>query len=32
MPDMSLIALAPPLSDNEGNEEWNAGFGGRNHD
>jgi hypothetical protein len=29
---MHPIDLAPPLSDNEGNEERNAGLGGHNHD
>ncbi len=32
MPDMRPIDLAPPLGDNEGNEERNADLGGRNHD
>src|SRR5258708_27209473 len=32
MPDMRPIELAPPLGDNEGNEEWNADVGGHNHD
>jgi hypothetical protein len=32
MPDMRPIDLAPPLGDNEGKEERNAGLGGRNHD
>jgi hypothetical protein len=32
MPDMRPIDLAPPLDDNEGNEERNAGPSGHNHD
>ena len=32
MPDMRPIDPAPPLGDNEGNEEWNADRGGRNDD
>jgi hypothetical protein len=32
MPDMRPIDLAPPLGDNEGNQERNADLGGHNHD
>jgi hypothetical protein len=32
MPDMRPIDLAPPLADNESNEERNAGVGGHKHD
>jgi hypothetical protein len=32
MPDMCPIDLAPPLGDNERNEERNADVGGHDHD
>jgi len=32
MPNMCPIDLAPPLGDNEGNEERNADLGSHNHD